>query len=425
MKLKHQLFFLVAAAIIIIVEVYFLFYDEPAAPIPLEEKIQEEKAAETSVVVSKVKYEYGIPIDSFEIEGYTIQKNESLIHILMELGATGKDIVAVNMLDKEVFDARTIKAGNHYKAFFSNDSIRKLCYLVYEESVLKYTVFCFDGPFRVVQGGRNVKHRLRRGDATINSSLWDATVEANINPMLALELSEVYAWTINFFKLKKGDRFSVLYDEICIHDTVSIGVGKIYAAEFCHDKNNYYAFYFAPDSIGNYWDEKGNSLQSSFLKAPLKFSRISSRFSYARMHPILHTVRPHTGIDYVAPAGTPVVAISGGTVISRSYGKGCGNMVKIKHNDTYTSAYLHLSKFGEGIAEGKSVKQGQIIGYVGTTGLSTGSHLDFRVWEKGEPIDPLKIRATSQNSIDSADKDIYLSKVDAYMRLLKLGTDEE
>jgi murein DD-endopeptidase MepM/ murein hydrolase activator NlpD len=209
---------------------------------------------------------------------------------------------------------------------------------------------------------------------------------------LALELSEIYAWTIDFFGLQKGDSIRVYYDEQYV-DSTRVGIGRIYAADFYHGRKWLEAFYFEAGDVHSYFDGDGKSLRKAFLKAPLNYKRISSHFTYARKHPIYKTVRPHTGVDYAAPAGTPVVSIGDGVVIEKGYKGGGGNTVKIKHNSTYTTAYLHLQKYGPGIAVGTRVSQGQVIGYVGSTGASTGPHLDFRVWKNGTPVDPLKMES--------------------------------
>jgi murein DD-endopeptidase MepM/ murein hydrolase activator NlpD len=217
-------------------------------------------------------------------------------------------------------------------------------------------------------------------------------VEIDENPLLALELSEIYAWSIDFFGLQKGDQFKVIYDESFV-DSVSVGISRIHAAWFYHMGHEFWAIPFEQDSVVSFFDEDGNSLRKAFLKAPLRYSRISSGFSNSRLHPILKIRRPHHGVDYAAPAGTPVEAVGDGQVIAAAYERGGGNYVKIRHNGVYTTSYLHLSRFGKGIRKGVYVKQGDVIGYVGSTGLSTGPHLDFRFYKNGQPINPLKVEA--------------------------------
>ncbi len=364
--------------------------------------------------------EYGLSVDSFQIEELTIQPNTYLSDVLYKLGATQGNVACVGALSKEDFDVRTVRAGNKCKAFYTGkDSSRILDYFIYEKNPIDYCVFCFADSFHVYQGKKPTEIRRRKSHAEITSSLWNATVESNISPMLALNLSDIFAWTVDFFGLQKGDKFTVIYDEVYIDDTTFVEIGRIHAAEFVSGGKSFNAFYFEQDSVGSYWDASGNSLKRAFLKAPLKFSRISSHFSYARNHPVLRIVRPHTGVDYAAPTGTPVMSIGDGTVIAKGFNGGGGHTVKIRHNSVYTTAYLHLSKYGDGINVGSRVSQGQVIGYVGSTGTSTGPHLDFRVWMNGKPINPLTIESPPVEPISEGNKAVFDSISVNYKRELK------
>jgi len=242
----------------------------------------------------------------------------------------------------------------------------------------------------------NMEKPVRRERSTVSgeirSSLWETFMEIEVNPMLALELSDVYQWSIDFFGLQAGDQFKVVYDESFV-DSSSVGILNIHAAWFYHAGHEFWAIPFEQDSVVSFFDEEGNSLRKVFLKAPLRFSRISSGFSHSRLHPILKIRRPHHGVDYAAPTGTPVESVGDGKVIAAKWQRGGGNYIKIRHNSVHTTAYLHLSRFAKGIRSGVYVKQGDVIGYVGSTGLSTGPHLDFRFYKNGYPINPLKIEA--------------------------------
>jgi murein DD-endopeptidase MepM/ murein hydrolase activator NlpD len=217
------------------------------------------------------------------------------------------------------------------------------------------------------------------------------------------ELSKIFAWTVDFFGLQKGDNFKVIYEELSI-DGKSLGTSRIYGAQFNRTGSSITAIPFIQDGKESFFDLNGNSLRKAFLKAPLQFSRISSHFSSARMHPILRIVRPHYGVDYAAPIGTPVLAIGDGRVVSATTENGSGRMVRIQHNSVYATAYLHLIRFGAGISPGVFVKQGDIIGYVGSSGLSTGPHLDFRFYQNGSPIDPLKVDAPPVEPVSEENK---------------------
>jgi murein DD-endopeptidase MepM/ murein hydrolase activator NlpD len=240
-------------------------------------------------------------------------------------------------------------------------------------------------------------------------------VDNNLDPMLALNLSDIFVWSIDFFAINKGDRFRVIFDELYV-DSSFVGIGEIYAVQFDHYGDANYAFRFYQDERHDYYDETGMSLRKAFLKAPLDFYRISSRFSHSRMHPVLRIRRPHLGVDYAAPKGTPVMSIGDGTVIQRAYQKGGGgNFVKIRHNSVYTTVYMHLSGFARGITTGTRVKQKQVIGYVGSTGLSTGPHLDFRVFKNGQPVDPLRVEAPPVEPVKPENMPSYILLKDSLM----------
>jgi len=210
---------------------------------------------------------------------------------------------------------------------------------------------------------------------------------------LAIELSEIFAWTIDFFGIQQGDRYKVIYEESFV-DSNSLGIDKITGAWIYHNENDFWAIPFVQDSVRSFFDEKGNSLRKAFLKAPLRFSRISSGFSHSRFHPVLKIRRPHHGVDYAAATGTPVHTVGDGVITKVGYQKnGGGNYVKIKHNSVYSTTYMHLSGFGKGVRQGVYVKQGDIIGYVGSSGLATGPHLDFRFYKNGSAVNPLKVEA--------------------------------
>jgi murein DD-endopeptidase MepM/ murein hydrolase activator NlpD len=356
------------------------------------------------------KKEYGIAIDSFNIETFTVKRNQTLGVIMHSHGVSGQLINQLPSKTKDIFNIRSVRAGNKYKIFSSPDTTNKTEYLVYEHSQVDYVVFHFGDSLSVSLGQRDITPVTRISEAEISSSLWEAMNNHNLNPVLALDLSDIFAWAVDFFGLYSGDKFKAVYDELYVGDE-PIGVGTIHAAWFEHRGHKYYAFRYMQDSVWSYWDEQGNSLRKAFLKAPLRFSRISSGFSYNRMHPILKINRPHTGVDYAAPEGTPVVALGDGVVIAKGYNNAAGNFVRIKHNSVYTTGYNHFSRFGKGIAQGVRVQQGQIIGYVGKTGLATGPHLDMRFWKNGKAIDPLKVEAPPVEPIKNELKNNYAKTI--------------
>ncbi len=336
---------------------------------------------------------YGVDVTDLIESENTISPGHSLSNILSSSGADANSINNLNLIPDSILNPQKINAGNKYTIYNVNDSAHTLRYFVYHKSKQDFVVLEFlEDTIIASIFSKPAISKKRVSGAVITSSLWNAISDSELDINLALKLSDIYAWSIDFFGLQKMDSFIVYYSELYI-DNEPIGIDSIYSAIFYHANHPYYAIYFEKEDIKGYWDLEGNSLRKAFLKAPLSFSRISSHFTYARKHPIYKTVRPHTGVDYAAPAGTPVMSIGDGVVIVKGYKGGGGNTIKIRHNSVYTTAYLHLSKFASNIKEGTHVSQGQVIGYVGSTGSSTGPHLDFRVWKNGEPINPLKLES--------------------------------
>lgn len=360
---------------------------------------------------------YGFSNDSLKVDTVIVGKNKPLADVLLPFNIPYLTILKMASVDKDVFNARKVVPGSRFLLYSLKDSTKKLCCIVYEKDPVNYVIFDFGDTLKVIEGKKNVIHKERTASGVIDNSLFQTLSEQNISTDLALKLSEIFAWQIDFYRLRKGDYFKVVYDENIIDKNDSF-VGRIKAAVFHHFKKDFYAFYFNQDNELDYFDENGNSLRKAFLRAPLKFSRISSRFSRRRYHPIFHKYKAHLGIDFAAPTGAPVHAIGDGVVIAATYRRGNGRYIKIRHNSTYESGYLHLSRFAKGIRVGKTVKQGQTIGYVGMTGFATGSHLDLRFWKNGQLVNYLKMDFPPSKPIEKKYrkdfekvKDIYLKKI--------------
>ena len=346
---------------------------------------------------------YGIPSDSFNLVSGHIKRNGFLSEILLKHGVSMQEIDQTLRNSRTVFDVRKVRSGNNYILFCERDSTAKVRYLVYEHDASTCYVFSFNDSLNITRFSKKIRSEIRYASGTIKTSLWFAMMDEDLPRSLSNNLSEVFAWTVDFFGLQEGDSFKVIYEELLI-DNKSLGSGRIYGAQFNWSGKTITAIPFIQDGKETFFDVDGSSLRKAFLKAPLSFSRISSHFSSARMHPILRIVRPHYGVDYAAPVGTPVRSIGDGRITSATNEGGSGRMVKIQHNSVYATAYLHLSRFGDGVSPGVFVKQGDIIGYVGTSGLSTGPHLDFRFYKNGSPVDPLKVDAPPVEPVSKENK---------------------
>jgi murein DD-endopeptidase MepM/ murein hydrolase activator NlpD len=242
--------------------------------------------------------------------------------------------------------------------------------------------------------------------------------ENDLNPVLALELADIYAWSIDFYQIQKGDQFKVYFSEKYVEDEY-VGIDSIYAAIFTHRNVEFSAILFEQDGLTSYFDELGNSLQKAFLQTPVKFSRISSRYTKKRFHPVLKRNKAHLGTDYAAPTGTPIYTTGDGVITHASYTSGNGNYVKIRHNTVYTTQYLHMSKFAAGTKAGKAVKQGTVIGYVGSTGLATGPHVCYRFWKNGNQVDPYKEKIPPSFPVKEENKPVFEKKKNEVLQHLR------
>lgn len=372
-----------------------------------------------SVEVEEIVYKYDIPTDDYEVDYGIVKRGQNLSNILTDHGLSYRRVHRVNEKAEGVFDVRKIRAGQSYAVFTTRDTVPQTAFLVYEETPKSYVVFDLRGDCAVRRGENPSEWRQKEVKGQVESSLWVAMQNQEASPLLAMTLSNIYGWSIDFFDLKKADEFRVIYEQEYV-DGKSLDNFHVLAASFLHQDSMYYAIPFVQDGEELYYNEKGNSLEGAFLKAPLDFYRISSRFSNSRFHPVLKRYRAHHGVDYAAPKGTPVYAVANGRVIAKAYQRGgAGNYLKIKHNGVYTTTYMHLSGFAKGIKVGSEVKQKQVIGYVGSTGLSTGPHLDFRVYENGKPINPLTIKSQPKKPISTANRDAFTLLCDSLIRRLE------
>ena len=357
--------------------------------------------------------EYGFVLNDYEIVRDTIRPGDSFGNILGNHGVDPGKIFQIVEKVRDTFNPRRIVLGKPYVILKKRDSAQTPAAFVYENDLINYTVVSFDDSISAFTAQKPVTLTKRTVSGVINSSLSEAIEDEGLNYLLAHQMNNIYQWSIDFFRLQKGDRFKLVYNERYINDTIYAGIENIEASVFYHEDKPYYAFNFSKDSLGgsmDFYDEKARPLQSFFLKAPLNFSRISSRFSPRRYHPVQKRWKAHKGTDYAAPHGTPIWSTANGVVIASSYTSGNGNYVKIKHNGTYTTQYLHMSK--RNVRAGQRVKQGDIIGYVGSTGLATGPHVCYRFWVNGQQVDPFRQNLPSAEPIEDQYKPSYFAAIE-------------
>lgn len=349
---------------------------------------------------------YGMIIDSLEVVRNTIKKRQHLSDILTPYNVSKDDIYNLSLSAKGVFDLRKLRINKPYDLVYKADSLPTAKAMVYYHNDIDYIIFHLDDTVFVEKGAKEIITKEQRTTGVIQNSLAATISEMDLSPMLTNEIADVFAWQIDFFRLYPGDRFKVIYDEQLV-DGKSIGISAIKAAVFEHNGYENYAYFYNQGTSVDYFDEEGKSLRKAFLKYPVQFSRISSRYSGSRYHPVQKRYKAHRGTDFAAPRGTPIRSVGEGTVVAAQYGKYNGNYVKIRHNSIYTTQYLHMSKIASGMKPGTHVKQGQTIGYVGATGLAKGNHVCYRFWKSGYQVDALKVKLPSSEPIKKEMKDDF------------------
>lgn len=372
--------------------------------------------------VAEPKYEYGILVDSFHVTKDHVKAGQTFGEIMYYNHIDHPKIDQIVNKAKGVFDFRRLQVDKEYTVISTKDSIKKACYFIYKETPISYIVVDLINGIDVYRGEKEIITKLTLSTGEINYSLSESVVKLGVSEKVSIKLSEIYAWTIDFFKIQKGDAFKVYYennyvDSICSENY--IGIGKILASEFTHNNKKFYAFYYKEnENYGEYFDEEGRTLRKAFLQAPLDFYRISSRFSRNRKHPVTGQWKGHFGTDYAAPKGTPIMTTASGTIQVAGYTKNNGNFVKVRHNGTYTTQYLHMSKIKPGIKKGVYVKQGEILGYVGSTGLATGPHVCYRFWKNGLQVDPYTQNLPPGDPIKENNREDYFNVKDSLINIL-------
>lgn len=342
------------------------------------------------VLVERPIFKFGIQVNGLDIKESRVKKNQRFADLLDGAFVPATIRRQLALLPKASFDFRKINESKKYTVITKNDSVKTAVALVYETSPIEYFIFHLKDSLTVEAHQREVKTEEKSVSGVIRSSLYETIGEMKISDELTNKFVDVFGWQIDFQHLQKGDRFKLIYEESSVEGE-PIGIGKILGIYFEHANHPYYAFPFNQGDGLDYFDERGSSLRKALLKYPIEFTRISSRYSLSRFHPVIKTFSPHLGTDFAAPTGTPIRSVGDGMVLEAQYAVNNGNYVKIHHNGTYSTGYLHMSKIAAGITAGVRVRQGQIIGYVGSTGLATGPHLCYRFWKNGVQVDALRV----------------------------------
>jgi murein DD-endopeptidase MepM/ murein hydrolase activator NlpD len=404
--------------------VLFNWYYVPTLP----EETVEIKRDTTTVIVEpkepKVVYGMVVQDDHLVIED-KIKRNERLGDILEQYNVPAKLINQLSQLSRKVFDPRKIAADKKYTLIVQDDSLKKAKALVYEPNAIDYIIFKFDDSLSVDVRQREILTVEKSITGVINTNLSETIEELGITHELTNKFVDIFGWQVDFQRLQKGDKFKLIYREQQV-EGISVGISQIDAIYFEHFGNKYYAFPFDQGNGIDYFDEEGKSMRKALLKYPIEFTRISSRYNLKRFHPVQKRWKAHLGTDFAAPAGTPIRTVGDGVVLEAQYKSNNGNYVKIRHNATYTTQYLHMSRIAAGIRPGVRVRQGQNIGFVGSTGLATGPHLCYRFWKNGVQVDALRVALPPSEPVRKDMKEAFDAiKLELTAKLNAIPTPEQ
>ncbi|MFA5557440.1 MAG: peptidoglycan DD-metalloendopeptidase family protein [Flavobacteriaceae bacterium] len=375
-------------------------------------KKTEETQLQEQTTEKPKNHRFGFVMDDFLVIDDTIKQGDTFGKILSEQGFNATEIHNIVEKIKDSLNLKNIRAGRPYTILKSLDEPHKIQAIVYQSDLINYSVVDLRDTIVAYNKQKPVTIKRKTIVANIEGSLSETLDTNGVNPALTHNLSQIYAWSVDFFRIQKEDTFGVIFNERYVNDTIYVGIENIEGTFFVHRGKRIYAFPFKKDSLGSseeYFDEEANALKSMFLKAPLKFSRITSRFSPKRFHPVQKRWKAHKGTDYAAPHGTPIMTTANGVVVQTGYTSGNGNFVKVKHNNTYSTQYLHMSRIA--VKKGQRLSQGDVIGYVGSTGLATGPHVCYRFWQNGVQIDPLQMNFQSSEPLEEKYKARFFSQV--------------
>lgn len=356
---------------------------------------------------------FGFIVDSFHIYESEIQQNEFLSNILLAHKVSYATIAELEIATRDTYSVRRLRAGRPY-AILNSDTTTAADYFIYKPGAFNYVVYSLKDSLYAEVHYHPVDTVVRTGAGYIDHSLWVAMRNGGMSDALIGKMEDALAWTVDFYHIQKGDQFKLIYEERLI-DGKAVGVGRLLAANFINRHGDNYAIYFENENYSGFYDLEGRPMKRAFLRAPVRYTRISSRFNPRRLHPVLQRIRPHLGTDYAAPHGTEIFSVADGVVTAASYTSGNGNYVRIRHDHVYETQYLHMSRFASGIRPGVRVKQGQVIGYVGSTGLATGPHVCFRFWKNGVQVDHLKENLPPPEPMSETDLPLYFAHRDSIL----------
>ena len=395
-----------SALIYLLIACFLLACDEETAPVEISQEQEE--------IVVEPDLRYGFDFNQYTAKQLKIKRGDTFGAILERNGIDYPQVYEILQSIKGDVNVRKLQIGKPYTLLYDKDSISTPKAFIYHPDALGYSVIQLRDSIYGKQVSKPIRTVELEATAVIESSLYETMQNSGYNNMLTYFMADVYAWTIDFTRLDKGDRFKVIYTEKFVDDSISVGIEKIKAAYFEHRGKGLYAYEFETDSIKgivDYFDDKAKNLRRAFLKAPVKFSRISSRYNLKRRIAYYGRVKPHKGTDYAAAVGTPIMATANGRVTKASYTRGNGNYVKIKHNKTYSTQYLHMKR--RKVKVGQYVKQGDVIGWVGMTGNTSGPHVCYRFWKNGRQVDPFKQKLPEAKPISSELKKRYFAHIKA------------
>jgi len=371
------------------------------------------------IEIEKPQLLYGMVVNDLHVVEDQVKKNQMLVDLFQGTYVPEKILRQINLISRSKFDFRKISAGKKYTLLVKHDSLRTLRAFIYEPNPIDYVIFHMEDSLLIEPCQREVTVLNKNIAGIVRSSLSETIEELGISHELTNKFVDIFAWQVDFQRLQRGDKFKLMYEENQVEGK-PISIGKIKAIYFEHFGNDYYAYPFDQGDGEDYFDEKGNSLRKALLKYPIEFTRISSRYSNNRFHPVAKVFRAHRGTDFAAPTGTPIRTVGDGIVEEAQYKANNGNYVKIRHNATYTTQYLHMSKIATGIRAGMKVRQGETIGYVGSTGLATGPHLCYRFWRNGVQVDALKVELPPSTPVKNENKNAFDEIAEQLFKQLEL-----